>query len=150
MRNDSRESVLPSTLDDQGRSQSASAFDSRCRLTERPRITSAVITASLIIPDVGRGIEHGWPLGAHPVFVEGGPANRSRSHRRVIGESVKQTAVGEGKAKRFCAGCPVRTECLRHALQYRERFGVWGGLTEYERYRAMGMSRDPHGHRFED
>ncbi|MFG2619557.1 WhiB family transcriptional regulator [Streptomyces sp. NPDC048507] len=40
-------------------------------------------------------------------------------------------------AKRVCAGCPVRTACLEHALSTREPFGVWGGLTEEERRRLL-------------
>jgi WhiB family redox-sensing transcriptional regulator len=36
-------------------------------------------------------------------------------------------------AKRVCAGCPVRSECLAEALGRGERFGVWGGLSERER-----------------
>jgi WhiB family transcriptional regulator, redox-sensing transcriptional regulator len=36
-------------------------------------------------------------------------------------------------AKLVCSGCPVRSECLSYALAHRERFGVWGGLTERER-----------------
>lgn len=38
-------------------------------------------------------------------------------------------------AKRICARCPVKTECLNYALANDERFGVWGGLTERERRR---------------
>jgi len=38
-------------------------------------------------------------------------------------------------AKRVCAGCEVRVECLAYALAHRERFGVWGGTTERERRR---------------
>ena len=36
-------------------------------------------------------------------------------------------------AKRVCAGCEVRAECLQEALDRGERFGVWGGLSERER-----------------
>lgn len=36
-------------------------------------------------------------------------------------------------AKRICSDCPVRTACLDYALEQRERFGVWGGLSERER-----------------
>ncbi len=43
-------------------------------------------------------------------------------------------------AKRICAGCEVRAECLAYALAHRERFGVWGGTTERERRR---MRRAP-------
>lgn len=43
-------------------------------------------------------------------------------------------------AKVFCTGCPVRTECLAHALDQRIEDGVWGGTTERER-RAMLAAR---------
>ena len=36
-------------------------------------------------------------------------------------------------AKRICAGCDVRAECLDYALQNDERFGIWGALSERER-----------------
>jgi WhiB family redox-sensing transcriptional regulator len=39
----------------------------------------------------------------------------------------------QNRAKRVCAGCPVRTECLADALDNRMEFGVWGGMTERER-----------------
>jgi WhiB family transcriptional regulator, redox-sensing transcriptional regulator len=39
------------------------------------------------------------------------------------------------EAKRICAGCEVRSECLEYALQHDERFGIWGGLSERERRR---------------
>ena len=39
----------------------------------------------------------------------------------------------EGAALRICAICTVCDECLDHALQTRERFGVWGGATEKQR-----------------
>lgn len=37
------------------------------------------------------------------------------------------------EAKRICAGCEVRAECLEYALEHDERFGIWGGLSERER-----------------
>jgi WhiB family redox-sensing transcriptional regulator len=45
------------------------------------------------------------------------------------------------EAKAICATCPVRTPCLEHALTLREKFGVWGGLTERERRRALRQRR---------
>ena len=39
----------------------------------------------------------------------------------------------EEQAKAIGASCPVRTECLRHALAVAEPYGVWGGLTPQER-----------------
>ncbi|MFD7444865.1 WhiB family transcriptional regulator [Streptomyces sp. NPDC059909] len=50
-------------------------------------------------------------------------------------------AERERKAKRVCRRCPVRAECLRHALKARERFGVWGGLGEQERLAMLGRAR---------
>jgi WhiB family redox-sensing transcriptional regulator len=36
-------------------------------------------------------------------------------------------------AKALCLDCPVLKRCREHALKSREPYGVWGGLTEYER-----------------
>ncbi|MET7608141.1 WhiB family transcriptional regulator [Streptomyces avermitilis] len=36
-------------------------------------------------------------------------------------------------AKVLCTDCPVRIECLAHALDNRINHGVWGGMTERER-----------------
>ncbi len=36
-------------------------------------------------------------------------------------------------AKKICASCEVRAQCLEYALQNDERFGIWGGLSERER-----------------
>lgn len=35
-------------------------------------------------------------------------------------------------ARKVCAGCPVKDECLQFALKYRED-GVWGGTSERQR-----------------
>lgn len=37
------------------------------------------------------------------------------------------------RAKEICAACMVREECLAYSLTNRERYGVWGGITEKER-----------------
>ncbi|MCW2900007.1 MAG: whiB [Streptosporangiaceae bacterium] len=36
-------------------------------------------------------------------------------------------------AKRICALCPARIECLEYAIETGQDFGVWGGLDEDER-----------------
>nr|WP_078861676.1 WhiB family transcriptional regulator [Streptomyces sp. NRRL F-5650] len=41
--------------------------------------------------------------------------------------------AAQNKAKAICTGCPVRTECLAHALDHRIEHGIWGGMTERER-----------------
>lgn len=38
-----------------------------------------------------------------------------------------------GDAKRVCSLCPVRTECLKYAVEHDEGYGIWGGLSEKER-----------------
>ncbi|WP_263599407.1 WhiB family transcriptional regulator [Arthrobacter pullicola] len=38
-------------------------------------------------------------------------------------------------AKKVCAACNVRSQCLEYALANDERFGIWGGLSERERRR---------------
>lgn len=45
-----------------------------------------------------------------------------------------QDAEGIQYAKSICATCPIKATCLETALENNERFGVWGGLTEDERY----------------
>jgi WhiB family transcriptional regulator, redox-sensing transcriptional regulator len=41
----------------------------------------------------------------------------------------------ENHARELCASCPVRAECLEHALAIGETHGIWGGLNELERRR---------------
>lgn len=40
-------------------------------------------------------------------------------------------------AIKVCQACPVRNECLQWALDNNEAYGVWGGLTEAERWSLM-------------
>jgi WhiB family redox-sensing transcriptional regulator len=35
---------------------------------------------------------------------------------------------GSAAAKAVCSICPVREACLEHAITFREKQGVWGGL----------------------
>lgn len=44
------------------------------------------------------------------------------------------------EAERICAGCQVRDACGEYALRNREKFGIWGGLTESKR-RSMRRRR---------
>ncbi len=44
-------------------------------------------------------------------------------------------------AKAVCTECPVRIECLEHAINRREHNGVWGGATEKERQRIIRRRR---------
>lgn len=44
-----------------------------------------------------------------------------------------------GAAKRVCAPCPVRQQCLDYALSLHIQHGVWGGMTLGERRRVRRL-----------
>jgi WhiB family transcriptional regulator, redox-sensing transcriptional regulator len=62
--------------------------------------------------------------------------------RTADAEGLFVTGARQREARVICRTCPVRTECLAHALDHRIEFGVWGGMTERER-RALLRAR-PH------
>jgi WhiB family redox-sensing transcriptional regulator len=43
----------------------------------------------------------------------------------------------ERGALTLCGMCAVIDDCLEHALEARERFGIWGGKTEKARKRIL-------------
>jgi WhiB family transcriptional regulator, redox-sensing transcriptional regulator len=45
------------------------------------------------------------------------------------------------RAKRICAGCPVRRECLEFALSSNQIHGIWGGTTADDRQRERRRQR---------
>lgn len=60
------------------------------------------------------------------VFFEPSGMGRGANYTR---ELRRRFAI----AKRLCAECPVRSACLRAALDNGEAFGVWGGLDADQR-----------------
>jgi len=38
------------------------------------------------------------------------------------------------QALEICARCPVREDCLEYALVNHQHWGVWGGMTERQRF----------------
>lgn len=52
-----------------------------------------------------------------------------------------QDGVGVERARRVCAQCPVKDECLEYALKTRQEHGVWGGASERERRRMLRRRR---------
>jgi WhiB family redox-sensing transcriptional regulator len=60
--------------------------------------------------------------------------------RAADAEDLFVTGAQQREVRGFCRACPVRTECLAHALDERVEFGVWGGMTERER-RALLRAR---------
>ncbi|MEU9102437.1 WhiB family transcriptional regulator [Streptomyces sp. NPDC048361] len=59
------------------------------------------------------------------------------SDQAVCKETDADAMFAEGARQQdavaMCNNCPVRTQCLAHALDQRVEFGVWGGMTERER-----------------
>jgi WhiB family transcriptional regulator, redox-sensing transcriptional regulator len=49
--------------------------------------------------------------------------------------------VSQQEALAICETCPVRLECLEHAIAAREQYGVWGGMREQERKRLVRARR---------
>jgi WhiB family redox-sensing transcriptional regulator len=48
-------------------------------------------------------------------------------------EAPAERRSREEHAKAICSRCGVRDQCLEYALQMREQYGIWGGLTEVKR-----------------
>lgn len=48
------------------------------------------------------------------------------------------------EAKRICAGCDVRLDCLEYAIAHPDKtgHGIWGGLTEKERRQVRRRRRE--------
>ncbi len=53
------------------------------------------------------------------------------------GERGRRRELRIARAKALCGRCPVLASCREHGLRSRERYGIWGGLTEVERARHL-------------
>jgi WhiB family transcriptional regulator, redox-sensing transcriptional regulator len=78
---------------------------------------------------------------AHPPRLPPGEHWRSAAACRSVDPELFFPISYSGKcldqvaqAKAICAGCQVRRQCLAFALRTRQAHGIWGGLTEQERY----------------
>lgn len=83
----------------------------------------------MAVPDLAAGLSVEWQEHGSCKQADGAlfypPSNRF--------EHKPDRQAREAQAKRICAGCPVRAECLEWALTTREPHGVWGGASESER-----------------
>jgi len=55
------------------------------------------------------------------------------------GERDPSRTRREVAAKAVCAVCPVLRQCRAYALETREPYGVWGGLSEHDREDILGV-----------
>ncbi|MFF0740639.1 WhiB family transcriptional regulator [Streptomyces sp. NPDC004111] len=53
--------------------------------------------------------------------------------RTVDADALFAEGAAQNAGTQVCTACPVRTECLAHALDQRIEYGIWGGMTERER-----------------
>ena len=57
------------------------------------------------------------------------------------GERGPRRKAREVAAKAVCASCPVLAQCRAHALAVQEPYGIWGGLTEEERFEIISKAQ---------
>jgi WhiB family transcriptional regulator, redox-sensing transcriptional regulator len=58
-----------------------------------------------------------------------------------LSEAVEVRAAREAEAKALCACCPVARPCAAFALSLPEPYGIWGGMTERERWARLHPGR---------
>ena len=52
-------------------------------------------------------------------------------------ERKEEKDLREGQARALCRACPVQQACLEYSLTVQEPHGIWGGMNELERRRAL-------------
>lgn len=57
------------------------------------------------------------------------------------GEHTAEHPERTENARAVCQTCPVRSDCLEHALRVQEPSGIWGGMTEEERFHELGLRK---------
>jgi WhiB family redox-sensing transcriptional regulator len=56
------------------------------------------------------------------------------------GERGRRRQRREQRAKLICRKCPVIRDCLAHALQWPEEYGIWAATTPAERQNWLGTT----------
>jgi WhiB family transcriptional regulator, redox-sensing transcriptional regulator len=52
-------------------------------------------------------------------------------------DNTNENAYPTQAQKDVCDRCPVRVQCLTHALVHDEKGGIWGGTTAYQRKQLL-------------
>lgn len=60
-------------------------------------------------------------------------------HYQLAGRESKAAAW----AKMMCRQCPIQAACLTFAVRTRQRDGVWGGMSPYEREKIRHVDEQP-------
>lgn len=78
-----------------------------------------------------------------PVFINTEPWTEHAACKDTDYELWFPKAGDNGqRAKRICAGCPVRQQCLDFAIT-NEEYGIWGGMSEHQRREHIRATRPP-------
>ncbi|WP_037606188.1 WhiB family transcriptional regulator [Streptacidiphilus rugosus] len=88
-------------------------------------------------PDLPGPVEWAWSWQEQAACVD----YDTRLFFHPAGERGSSFEYREEAAKRICAACPVLEQCRDFALECREEYGVWGGMTEGERATARRRRR---------
>lgn len=69
----------------------------------------------------------------YPPFVDG------REHCATVDPEIFFPGRGQDSASAVavCAWCPHRRPCAAWALETRQAFGIWGGMTAHQRYTIL-------------
>lgn len=111
------------------------------------------MTTPAAAPDTGRGRQAGRAAGTLILLPYTGKPRSGWRHLAECDDTTADLFFAEPadpryeeltrEAKRICAGCTVRTDCLAWALVHGERHGVWGGLDEDQRDRITQRRSTP-------
>ena len=74
-------------------------------------------------------------LAPRPAFFDQANCRGVDSSVFFIERGVDNTGEIVGIARAICDGCEVKDECLDHAIEANEKYGIWGGMTYTERRR---------------
>ncbi len=56
-------------------------------------------------------------------------------------EETTQPSYSTKTALMICERCPIRDECLSYAIESKEQWGIWGGMTAFERLKFRRKSK---------
>ena len=94
------------------------------QMTQKEEVTMSTVTYLPALTSESWQWQHDAAckdMGTQRFFHPSGERGASRRRRAAL-------------AKEICAHCPVLEECRDYALRAREPYGVWGGMTEEERF----------------
>jgi WhiB family redox-sensing transcriptional regulator len=112
---DERESILPGNV---------MQMEAKAALTKAEGYTSAA------------------ELMKQPAFIKAKEEIKAEKSKNNMLKNLADTSIKNIKAaKKVCSNCPLTIKCLEYALNNGPIQGVWGGLTEKERYNLVRNKR---------